>query len=174
VVSDLAKPIRLLWRDVGEGIGRGLYYLLARAPVLFAACGLVFGVWPPLRVELVVWPISLVLAMAVMACLWFLAHSVAFWAEHNVGSLHLMLWPHTLFGGLFVPLDFFPEPLRLLADVLPFRAALYTPVALLAGRLTGPDLLFGLVHQVLWLVALLWLASAVEARGVRRVVAHGG
>jgi ABC-type uncharacterized transport system permease subunit len=59
-------------------------------------------------------------------------------------------------------------------DLLPFRAALYTPVALLAGKLEGGPLAFGLAHQVVWFGLLALLAHQIESRGVRRLVAQGG
>ena len=75
---------------------------------------------------------------------------------------------------MVVPLDFYPDWLRLIADALPFRATLYTPVAPLSGKLSGHALLFGLAHQVVWLGALSALSLAIESRGLRRLATQGG
>ena len=133
-----------------------------------------YGLVPPLRPELLLVPLSLALGVAVMGSIWYLANATAFWFETATGPLAAITFAHTVLGGVVVPLDFYPDALRLVCDLLPFRASLYTPVALVAGKLEGPALGFGLAHQVVWFALLAALCKAVEARGVRRLVAHGG
>jgi ABC-type uncharacterized transport system permease subunit len=147
---------------------------MTRAPAVFAAGWLVYGLLPPLRWELALFPLSLTLALAVQAGLWFAATSSAFWRESSNAELSAIVFVNSFLGGVFVPLDFYPEALRWVADALPFRATLYTPVALLAGRLSGGALTFGLVHQVVWAVGLAALGHLLETRGLRRLTTHGG
>ena len=174
VMSDLARPVDLFWRDLGERFGNALYFLLTRTTVLYAAALLLYGIAPPLRIELLLFPVSLALAIAVSGAFWYIANATAFWSENALGSLTAMTWVHTILGGVVIPLDFYPPALQLVSNALPFRAALYTPVALVIGKLQGGALVFGLAHQVVWLALLIAMARAVEARGVRRLVAHGG
>jgi ABC-type uncharacterized transport system permease subunit len=174
VVSDLAKPVTLYARELAERFGSGAYFLATRTGVLYGVAVWLYGLAPPARPELLLLPLSLVLALAVSASIWYLVNASAFWTEHALGPLQanvLLLW---LFGGVLLPLDFLPDGLRLACDVLPWRAAIYTPVALAAGRLEGAPLVFGLAHQIVWLALLAGAARAVEARGVRRLVVHGG
>jgi ABC-2 type transport system permease protein len=174
VACDLARPVNLYVRDLAECLGTSLYYLAARACVLGLAAGVVYQVAPPLRPELLWLPLSLVLGVGVMASVWYVAHATAFWGETATGPLAAVTFIHTVLGGVVVPLDFYPDGLRLVCDLLPFRAALYTPVALLAGKLEGGSLAFGLAHQVVWFGLLALLAHQIESRGVRRLVAQGG
>ena len=174
IVSDLVRPVGLYWRELAERYGTGGHYLVTRAPAVFAAGWLVYGLLPPLRPELLLFPVSLALALAVSAGLWFLACSSAFWRESAAGELSAIVFVNTLLGGVFVPLDFYPEALRWLADALPFRATLYTPVAIFTGKLAGGALVFGLVHQIVWAVALAALGLGLESRGLRRLAAQGG
>jgi ABC-2 type transport system permease protein len=174
VVLDLAKPVTLYPREIAERFGSGAYFLATRTVVLYGAAVWLYDLAPPARLELVLLPLSLVLALTVSASIWYLVNATAFWTEHAMGPVQanvLLLW---LFGGVLLPLDFLPDWLRLAGDVLPWRAAIYTPVALAAGRLEGAALAFGLAHQAVWLVLLALAARAVEARGVRRLVVHGG
>jgi ABC-2 type transport system permease protein len=174
IVSDLLRPVTLYGRDLAERYGTGLYYLLTRAPAVFAAGWLVYGLLPPARWELALFPVSLVLALAVSAGLWFCACSSAFWRESANAELSAVVFVNSFLGGVFVPLDFYPETLRWVADALPFRATLYTPVAILAGKLSGGPLVFGLLHQAVWAAALVALGNMLEARGLRRLAIHGG
>lgn len=174
IVSDLVRPVTLYGRDVAERYGTGLHYLVTRTPAVFAAGWLVYGLLPPLRWELALFPVSLALAIAVSAGLWFLACSSAFWRESASGELSAIVFVNTFLGGVFVPIDFYPPVMRWVADVLPFRATLYTPVAIFTGRLTGSALAYGLLHQVVWVAALSMIASSLESRGLRRLATQGG
>jgi ABC-2 type transport system permease protein len=166
--------VELYGRDLAERVGSAGYFLLARTTVLYLGCTLLYGVSAPLRIELLLWPLSLALAIGISGSLTYLACATAFWTEHArgpVGALVLIGW---FLGGAVIPLDFYPDWLRLVCDLLPFRGALYTPVALAAGKLAGGALAFSLAHQVAWFGLLATLSRAVETRGVRRLVVHGG
>jgi ABC-2 type transport system permease protein len=174
IVSDLVRPVTLFWRELAERYGTGGYYLVTRAPAVFAAGWLVYGLLPPLRLELALFPLSLALAMAVSAGLTFVAYSSAFWRESANGEMSAIVFVNTFLGGVFVPLDFYPTALRWVADLLPFRATLYTPVAIFTGKLSGAALAFGLLHQMVWVAALVLLATTLESRGLRRLATQGG
>ncbi|HTO68866.1 MAG TPA: ABC-2 family transporter protein [Myxococcota bacterium] len=174
IIVDLVRPVRLYAREVAERFGTAGYYLVTRAPAVFGIGWAIYGFVPPLRWELLLFPVSLALAIAVMAGLWFAACSAAFWRERANGEILAVVIVNSFFGGAFVPLDFYPEPVRWLANALPFRATLYTPVAIFAGKLSGTPLAFGLLHQVVWVGGMAALASMLEARGLRRIAAVGG
>lgn len=174
VALDLARPVELLPRELSERFGTALYYLAARAAPIYAAGLLLYGVAPRVDAAWLLAPLSLALAVAVGGALWYLANAAAFWTEHAMGAIHAMMLLLIFFGGLEVPLDFYPAWLRSVCDALPFRAAFYTPIALLTGTLRGGELAFALAHQVVWLGLLVAAARAVEARGLRRLVVQGG
>ena len=174
IVSDLVRPVGLFWRELAERYGTGAHFLVTRAPAVFAAGWLVYGLTPPLRPELLLFPVSLALALAVSAGLWFIACSSAFWRESAAGELNAVVFVNTFLGGVFVPIDFYPPVMRFFADVLPFRATLYTPVAILTGKLAGGALVYGIAHQLVWAVLLAAVSLHLESRGLRRLAAQGG
>ncbi len=174
VVTDLARPVTLYYRDVAERYGTALYYLIARFPPVYLTGVVLFGVVPPLRLETLLFPLSLLLAIGVSAGLWYVVCASAYFRNTASGELSALVFVNTLLGGMVVPLDFYPDWLRAIADALPFRATLYTPVALLSGKLSGHALVFGLAHQLVWLGALSALSLAIESRGLRRLATQGG
>jgi ABC-2 type transport system permease protein len=174
IALELARPARLWLRHTGEGYGDALYFVIARAAPLYVASTVLYAIAPPLRAELLLVPLSIGLAVGVAALAMYLATSTAFFWEQGFGTYGMLPIAFFFFGGIVVPLDFYPAGLRLVADVLPFRAAVYTPIALAAGKLTGGALAYGLAHQVVWLVVLAFAAHRVELAGERRVAAHGG
>jgi ABC-2 type transport system permease protein len=174
VATDLARPVNLLARDVAERFGNALYFMGARAVPLYLAALWLYDVAPPMQTQLLWFPLSLVLGISVSGVLWYVAASTAFWSESALGPMNAVVFIHTVLGGVVVPLDFYPEWLEWVCDALPFRAALYTPVALLTGQLQGAALVFGLAHQAIWLLLLTLAARVLETRGVQRMVIHGG
>jgi ABC-2 type transport system permease protein len=174
IVTDLARPITIYCRELAERYGVALYFMLARFTPVYLGALVLYGVAPPLKPELLLFPVALALAVGVSAGLWYLACSSAYFRDTANGELSALVFVNTLLGGMVVPLDFYPDWLRAIADVLPFRATLYTPVALLTGKLGGGALVFGLVHQLFWFAALAAASLAIEARGLRRLAAQGG
>lgn len=174
VVTDLARPVTLYFRDVAERFGTALYYMIARFPPVYLTGAVLYAVTPPLQLELCLFPVSLGLALGVSAGLWYIVCSAAYFRDSASGELAALVFVNTVFGGVFVPLDFYPSGLQAVANVLPFRATLYTPVALLTGKLSGAPLVFGLLHQALWLSLLSAVALWIESRGLRRLATQGG
>jgi ABC-2 type transport system permease protein len=174
IVTDLARPITIYYRELAERYGVALYYMLARFTPVYLGALLLYGVAPPLKLETLLFPVSLVFAVGVSAGLWYVVCSSAYFRDTANGELTALVFVNTLLGGMVVPLDFYPDWLRAIADVLPFRATLYTPVALLTGKLTGGALVFGLVHQIFWFAALSAVSLAIESRGLRRLATQGG
>jgi ABC-2 type transport system permease protein len=97
----------------------------------------------------------------------------AFWVEDTQPAE----WIYNKFvltlGGLFLPLDLFPDWLANIARALPFASMAYAPARVFVGfdwGVFGPLLLI----QLIWL-GVGWLGVVVIfGRASRRLVAHGG
>lgn len=174
VVVDLARPVPLWARFVSESYGSALYYVVTRTLLLYIGALLLYRLpWP--GVAALAWaPLTIAMGVGIVAALSYLAAASAFWMEHAHGPVGALILLLSFFGGLVVPLDFYPAPVRLLAGILPFRAGVYTPIAIANGTLHGAGLWFGLTHQMVWLAALMWLSQITEVRGVQRLAAQGG
>lgn len=174
VALELVRPVRLWGRHVAECYGDALYFTGARAAVLYLAATALYGIAPPLRLELLMAPLAIALGVGIAALVMYLAAATAFWWEHALGPLGMVPIAFFFFGGIVVPLDFYPETIRAVADVLPFRGAVYTPIAIASGKLAGGALAFGVAHQLVWLALLAGLAHRVELAAGRRLAVHGG
>ncbi len=174
IAVDLARPVHLWARHLAESYGSAAYYVVMRATILYVAAALLYRLALPHNVEVVLAPFSIALGVAIAALVMYLASATAFWTEQSYGPLTLLPIMIFFFGGVAVPLDFYPAAARMVTALLPFRGAVYTPVALASGKLTGLPLCFGLLHQVVWLGLLVLLARYVEQRGAARLAVQGG
>ena len=76
-------------------------------------------------------------------------------------------------AGQVAPLSLFPEPLRVVAAVLPFRWMIAFPVEVVLGRADGRDVVIGSAMQALWIALAVLAMRGVWRRGVRRYSAVG-
>src|SRR6202158_1855650 len=164
VAVDLVRPVRLWARYLAESYGSAVYYAVTRASVLYVAAVLLYRVPLPLTAEMLLVPLSIVLGIWIATVLMYAASATAFWTEQAHGPVGALVLALSFFGGMVVPLDFYPSAVRLVADFLAFRCAVYTPVALAPGTRGGGALLFALVHQVVWVFLLSTAASRIERR----------
>ena len=103
---------------------------------------------------------------------WTLALA-AFWTT-RVGAINRVYYVALLFlSGQMAPLALLPQPIRILASVLPFRWITSFPVELLLGRVGWQEALTGLGIQAAWIIVCLVLLRLVWKAGVRVFTAVG-
>jgi ABC-2 type transport system permease protein len=98
---------------------------------------------------------------------------LAFWTEDtsSIGLIYDRLV--MLLGGMLLPLELFPEPLRAIARALPFATMIYGPARLAFG--TPPEgVWFLLGRQALFLVAGALAVALLYRRAFRRIALNGG
>ena len=118
--------------------------------------------------------VSLVLAYAISILASLILALLVFWTYETHGVTAIYSFVTQFFAGALVPLWFFPDGLRAVAELLPFQTQAYLPLSIYIGRLAGGDALRGLGVQVFWIVALFVISNALWRRAIRRVVIQGG
>lgn len=175
VVSDLSKPCDFCWYWFSREVGRDIYYLLFRAIPTYAIGMLLFGIglptnWEQWSAYIVVLILGAVLGIAFR----FLCNIAAFWLLEARPINTLVQNLALFFTGLFLPLPFFPTWLRTFSEWLPSNGLMNVPAQVFVGKLSGETLIFEIVRQALWLVALVMLARLLTQAATRRVVSQGG
>jgi viologen exporter family transport system permease protein len=169
VAFDLVRPAgfvpQMFAHIVGSTAATGALPLVAVAGVLAP---------PASGQSLLLYVVSLVLGYLLTALLTLIVGMVAFWTMEISGLTMLYILVNQFFAGALVPVSMFPAPLRILADLLPFQATTYGPVAIYVGRLDGTGALTAIGVQLLWVVVLGAGARLMWRRALRRVVVQGG
>lgn len=169
----LLRPVHPIHADIADNLSSKLIttpFMLAIAAVLAAFFHPTISTEP--------WAVALffpalVLAFALRFTLeWTLALS-AFWTT-RVGAANQTYFTLMLFlSGQFAPLALLPQPVQVLAYILPFRWLVAFPIELVTGRLTLIEGLEGLGAQLAWLVAGYFLLRLVWRFGIRNYSAVG-
>ena len=169
----LGRPCSYVLYHYAEYLGGRFVRLVANSVVAFVLAWLFVGPPPFTWMSLLAWPLTLFLAISIDFVVYFSVGLLAFWTEETTPFFLIINRLALVLGGVLAPLEVLPQPIRGIAQVLPFSAVLYGPARTLVHFELAS---FGwlLVQQVLTLViggalmlGLYWLAT-------RRVNINGG
>jgi ABC-2 type transport system permease protein len=172
VVADLMKPFDYFGYWLGRDLGRAACMVLTRFLPTLLIGALAFDLALPTAPRTwAVFALSVMLAVLVSFAIRFLLNLSAFWLTDVRGVRSLQLSVLNFLSGFLIPLAFFPPALRAVADALPFRAVVMTPIDVLLGHGAPAP---ALATQAAWAVALSLAALGALRLAVRRLVVQGG
>jgi ABC-2 type transport system permease protein len=170
IAGDLSRPLNPQRYWLAFDLGRAPYHFLFRGVVPFAVGALVFRLHYPAPGDVLLFLVSVALAVVASLGFRFLYNLAAFWVLDIRGVLIVALTVSLFFSGMIMPLTFFPGWLRGLARVLPFASFLQTPVDVWLGQWHA----WQIALQVGWAVVLLALGRLALRRATRKLVVQGG
>jgi ABC-2 type transport system permease protein len=171
VATDLYRPLHFTSYWLAQDLGRFAYEGLCRGVPPVAIGALVFALrFPATATTWALFLVAVVLAEVVSFALRYLVALIGFWLIDNRGLIQFAGFVTQFFGGVIVPLTFFPGWLEQVCRLLPFQAVIQLPVEVFLGR----QGIAALALQALWAAALLVAGNAFATRALRKVVVQGG
>lgn len=172
IVMDLLKPMDFFAYWLSRDVGRAAAHFLIRGVPTFTIGVLLFDVVVPESVlHALAFGLSIPLAVVVSFAFRFMLNLAGFWVLDHRGISYLSMALINLLSGFLIPLAFFPAPLRIISEILPFRAIIMIPNEIYLGQI-NPAL--GLLFQCLWIGVMVLGARWILAKGERKVVVQGG
>ena len=172
-LENVVPVLRTALEEAGAGLGDVDRVAVTRGPGLIGA--LLFDVaWPPGVDSWLLGLVSAVLAVVVAFAGTFIVNLSAFWVIEVRGIRLVWMITSGFLCGLYVPIPWFPDWLRTIAQWTPFPAMLQNPVDILSGRVDGGAIWMTLAGQVAWGALLVVAGQVVLNRGRRRVEVQGG
>jgi ABC-2 type transport system permease protein len=165
----LLRPVHPIHQDVTTNLSFKLIGLVAVIPAAIILSFAFDAKYADTSVlDILVFIPALILAMTLRFIFEWTLGLIAFWMTKSSALLQLFGTLSLFLAGQIAPLALFPEPVRILASILPFRWMLSFPVEVFLGQRSGVDMLIGLGLQLLWiglsLLALRYLWSRAVAR----------
>jgi len=77
-------------------------------------------------------------------------------------------------AGHILPLPFFPDGLRQVAELLPFAAMQNMPLRIYSGNISSMDAIGGILFQICWFTVLLVIGKVWMNKTLKKVVIQGG
>ncbi len=169
----LGRPCSYILYNFSHYLGERLVRFVMNAIVGAILALLVVGL-PHLTWQgVLVWPLVVLLALSIEFVSYFCIGLLAFWTEETQSFAFIYSRMTLVLGGVLAPLEIFPQPLRSIAQVLPFSTILYGPARTLVHFEWQP-FVWLLVQQGLTLAVGSLLLWSVYRIAIQRVNINGG
>lgn len=176
IAYDLARPIdiynRWFYETIADRISRAA---LRCAPILIVA----FLLPEPFRMtlpsdlrQLALFAVSVPLSLFVVTVYCLIDYMSAFYTMSRQNAIFVII-ADFLAGG-YIPIPFFPQPFRTIAELLPFGAMQNMPLRIYSGDISGMTAIRGIGLQVFWLAVMLIFGKLLMKRSLKRVITQGG
>jgi ABC-2 type transport system permease protein len=169
----LLKPVHPIHSDIADNVSSKLITL---PMMIIIAIGFFIVFHASISPQL--WAIGLFIPVILLAFVirfiieWTLALA-AFWTT-RVGAINQVYFVLVLFlAGQIAPLTLLPQPVQIIANLLPFRWLISFPVELLLGKVTIINALIGIGVQLGWLTISIFLVRIIWKNGIKNYSAVG-
>jgi len=174
LASRLLKPIHPLFAYSAENLAAIPLRALFAFPVAFIGLASGGAHLPHGALSLAALAVSLAGAWLLTFLVMAVIGMLSFFIDSSSSVFEVWLACFMLLSGYLVPLDLFPDWVRSITYVLPFRYMLSFPVEVLIGVAPPAEIVRGLLIEWSYSAASVVLALVVWRAGVRRFGAFGG
>ena len=169
----LLKPVHPIHSDIADNISSKLITTPFMIMVAVVLAFIFHPVLSPAPWAIILFFPALLLAFMVRFLLEWMLSLSAFWTT-RVGAINQIYFVLMLFlSGQFAPLALLPQPVQIIANILPFQWLISYPIELVSGRLSLNEAFIGLGVQVAWLIVSYILFKIVWRAGVKVYSAVG-
>ena len=174
ILRELLNPISYINYYFGLRIGKfieaGIVGILT-----FIICSLLFGVLLPAGIlNFIFFILVVLLSIVVVFFFELILGTTAFYTDSIWGIEIFKRAILNIFSGMIAPLSLFPQWLQKIADILPFKDCIYTPINIYFGELSNIEILQVLLKQCIWIVILYIVAKVLFNKAVKNVTVNGG
>jgi ABC-2 type transport system permease protein len=175
LVGDLLRPISFPFQMFAMWLGESLVVLGVVIVPAAVVAATVFDVGTPASpAAALAFVVSSVLAFVLLFCINFVVGTISVLTLSTYGLMTMYHGVIALFSGLWIPLWFYPAPLKTIAGLLPFKAIYFVPLSTYVGYTTGGAMVTSILGLAAWTVAgtiAVWRCWHLVQR---RLVIQGG
>jgi ABC-2 type transport system permease protein len=172
----LLQPIDMLAYLVSYRVAHKMAYIMMSAlpyAILFYLCRDYLPGWPSPEI-FAAYVVSLLLAFVIGFFFEATIGMIGFWFLEVTSFLYVIGTITFFLSGHLFPLDLLDPFWVNIFKCLPFQYLAYFPATVFLGRVQGEELVWGLLLELAWAVALVLICRAVYRLGLRRYSAYGG
>ncbi len=118
--------------------------------------------------------ISMVLSLCVIVSYTMIVYISTFYTLSPMGVRIISVVIADFLAGGIIPLPFFIQPFRAIAEVLPFAAMQNMPLRIYSGNIAGISAIHGIGLQIFWFTVLLLIGKLMMKNALRKVLVQGG
>lgn len=175
VSIDFIRPVNLKYCAIFDCLGSTLFNIFVFVVPIVVLGSMIWGfILPSQLYQWVLFVPSLFMAIILYSTMEYIMGLTAFWTKTDFHISWVVRSFMTLFSGSYIPLWFYPEPLKVIANFLPFQYFIFEPINIFMGKATLEESLFIILFQIIWLLILLTLEHIIWYYAQKVVTVHGG
>jgi len=177
IAYELVRPVELYGRWFSRACASRAAFTLYRLPLLIVVFLLPqpFGLsLPPDIFQLLMFIPSTILALGVTVSFTMLMYVTLFYTISFGGVYVMVIAASAFLAGSVIPFPFFPHPVQVVLEALPFAAMQNMPLRIYSGNIAGMDAVRGVFFQLFWLAILFVIGKLLLARALNKVIVQGG
>ncbi len=175
IIMDMIKPIDFQMHVFCRGIGTMIFnFFCVTLPVLLFSA-FVLDVKFIVGFNIFYFIVSLINAVILCSILDFIVGLTSFYTESIWGITVIKDVLISVLASIYVPLEFYPQNIKMVIDILPFKAIYYTPLKFLTDNEVGFRYeLIQIAVQLFWIGGLTVLSRIAFKHAFRNIVYNGG
>ncbi len=174
ILRELLNPISYFNYYFGIRIGELIESIIVGI-ITFIICALLFGVLlPSSLLNFIFFIIVISLSVVVVYFFELIIGTSAFYTNSIWGVEVFKRAILSIFSGMIAPISLFPEFLQKIANTLPFKDCIYTPISIYFGELNNIEIIQVILKQFIWILILYIIAKILFNKAVKSVTVNGG
>lgn len=174
IILDLLKPVSyrgtLFFRMLGTaGMEFAVTFVLIAGIYL-----MVNGVQYLNGIRMFLFLLSLFLGMGVKFGIQYIFSLMCFYTDNSYGVTKAREILTNFFSGALIPLAMFPDALREVVNLLPFRGIIYTPCCVFLGTFSIRESVVQILLQLIWILVLSFMGTLLGKKAFGVISMYGG
>lgn len=175
ILRDLVRPLNYCGTQLSKAAGFSITEGMISLVITFVLGVVVIEIQPPSSAMMLgLFLASVLIGFLTKALIVFTVSLLTFWTLNGVGLMWSQQAVIAILSGTIVPIALMPGWLRLVADVMPMRGIVSTPLMLYLGKVDGWEIVQLIGLQLGWLAALWWFANWAWRKAFSAVEIQGG
>lgn len=172
--KELLNPITYFEYCFGIDLGEMLFALVV-AILTFIVCSIFWTISLPINIlNFVLFLVVLMLGIPITFFIQMIVGICGFYSSSIWGMEILKNAVISIFSGIIAPITLFPMWFQKIANILPFKDLIYTPINIWLGQVAINDIFFIIVKQLIWIVILYIIAKIFFNYSIKKITINGG
>lgn len=172
--KELLSPMSYFKYYFGINLGE-IGFAIPVSIATFILCAIFWKVMMPVSIiNFVLFLLVIILIIPISFFIQMIIGTVGFYTNSIWGMQILKKSIISIFSGLIAPLTLFPEWFQKIANILPFKEFIYTPINIYLGTIPLNQIGAIILKLILWIVILYLIAKTFFEHAVKKITINGG
>lgn len=172
--KELLSPISYFKYYFGIYLGE-VAFAIPVSVATFILCSIFWQIAMPAgTINLILFLLVIILILPISFFIQMIIGTVGFYTNSIWGMQILRKSIISIFSGLIAPLTLFPEWFQKIANILPFKEFIYTPINIYLGRIPLNEIGFIMLKLIAWIAILYLIAKIFFNHAVKNITVNGG